>query len=194
MKKTLMALIWIWVLVLILWSFIIGSYNKMITLDETVNTAWSQVENQYQRRLDLIPNLVSTVKWYAAHEKDTLEWVVKARSEALKINIDINNADELVQLYEKQNGLTQALSKLMMLQENYPNLKADQSFLGLQTSLEWTENRIATERMRYNEVVMAFNIYIRKFPTNIFASIFGMKEKTLFSSDEKADEVPNVEF
>lgn len=169
-------------------------YNSMITMEEWVNTAWSQVENQYQRRMDLIPNIVNTVKWEANFEKSTLEAVVQARASATKMNVNVADAAEMAEFQKEQTGISQALSRLLMVTENYPNLKSNQGFADLRVTLEWTENRISTERMRYNEVVQEFNTFVRKFPNNIAASIFWFEKKSLFESQEWAETAPTVSF
>jgi LemA protein len=173
-----------------------GTYNKMVTQDETVNQTWSQVENVYQRRADLIPNLVNTVKGYAAHEKETLEGVVEARAKATSVNVDANNlnAQTMQQFQQAQQGLSSALSKLMVVVERYPDLKANESFLQLQAQLEGTENRITVERQRFNQSVEVFNKTIRTFPNNLFAGLFGFEKKPYFEADQGAEEVPEVEF
>lgn len=171
-----------------------GKYNTFVTMEEGVNTAWAQVENQYQRRYDLIPNIVASVQGEANFEKSTLEAVVQARASATKTTIDINDAKEFEEFQKDQAGISQALSRLLMVTENYPNLKANQGFADLRVTLEWTENRISTERMRYNEAVQGFNVYVRTFPNNIVASIFWFERKSLFESDEGAQNAPKVEF
>lgn len=179
---------------LLVFFYMFWKYNSLVTMEETVNTAWSQVENQYQRRFDLIPNIVSTVKWEANFEKSTLEAVVNARASATKTSININDAKEMAEYQKQQWDITQALSRLIMLTENYPNLKANQWFADLRITLEWTENRISTERMRYNETVQTYNTSIRQFPTNMIASMFSFEKKTLFKSDDWAEKAPKVEF
>ncbi|MDD2907448.1 MAG: LemA family protein [Candidatus Gracilibacteria bacterium] len=171
-----------------------GKYNSMVTMEEGVNTAWAQVENQYQRRMDLIPNIVNTVKGEANFEKSTLEAVVEARASATKTNINVNDAQEMAEFQKEQTGISQALSRLLMVTENYPNLKANQAFADLRVTLEGTENRISTERMRYNEIVQEFNTFVRKFPNNIAASLFGFDKKSLFESQEGAETAPTVSF
>lgn len=168
----------------------------MVNLEESVSSQWANVENVYQRRADLIPNLVNTVKGYANHEKETLEGVINARAEATKINISADNlTEENMRRFEKaQEGLSGALSKLMMLREQYPDLKANQNFLGLQAQLEGTENRIAVERRKYNEIVKSYNSTIRKFPNVLYASNFGFESKAYFKMKEGADVPPTVEF
>ncbi|MDD2891825.1 MAG: LemA family protein [Candidatus Gracilibacteria bacterium] len=181
------------VVVLIFFIFF-GKYNSIVTMEESVNTAWAQVENQYQRRFDLIPNIVNTVKGEANFEKSTLEAVVNARASATKTTINVNDAKELAQFQQEQQGITQALSRLLMVTENYPNLKANQGFADLRVSLEGTENRISTERMRYNETVQKFNTYVRLFPNNIVSSFLGFEKKNLFESDAGANVAPKVDF
>lgn len=178
------------------YSWVKGTYNTMVTQDEGVKTAWSQVENQYQRRMDLIPNLVNTVKGYAAHEKETLEGVVSARAEATKTTIDPSNLnEELMKKFQAAQGeLSSALSRLMVVLERYPDLKANQNFSELQAQLEGTENRISVERKRFNETAQTYNTYIRSFPTNILAGMFGFQPKAYFSAESGAEKAPKVEF
>ena len=177
-------------------SWVKGTYNTMVTEDEGVKTAWSQVENQYQRRMDLIPNLVNTVKGYATHEKDTLEGVVRARAEATKTTIDPSNLteDSMKKFQAAQGELSSALSRLMVVLERYPDLKANQNFSELQAQLEGTENRISVERKRFNETAQSYNTYIRSFPTNILAGMFGFQPKAYFSAESGAEKAPKVEF
>ena len=169
------------------------SYNKMVEKDEAVSTAWSNVETQYQRRADLIPNLVSTVKGYATHESSTLEAVVAARSKATQITVDPANltAEKLAE-YQKAQGA--ALGKLLAVTENYPQLRANENFSELQAQLEGTENRITEARKRYNEAVQDYNVLIRKFPNNLFAGMFGFSKKEKFEASSGASEAPKVEF
>lgn len=183
-------------IVAILFFWVKGAYNEMVTLDEGVNTAWSQVENQYQRRMDLIPNLVNTVKGYAAHEKETLEGVVSARAEATKTTIDPSNLNEetLKRFQAAQGELSNALSRLMVVVERYPELKANQNFSELQAQLEGTENRISVERKRFNEIAQGYNTYIRRFPNNILSGMFGFQPKAYFSAESGAEKAPVVEF
>lgn len=173
-----------------------GTYNTTVKKDEGVKAAWSQVENQYQRRADLIPNLVNTVKGYADFEKSTLEAVVQARASATQIKIDPSNlTPEAIQRFEQaQQGLSGALGKLMMITENYPDLKANQNFLALQTQLEGTENRITVERKNFNESVQDFNASIRRFPTNLLVGIFGFSPKGYFQSQAGSETAPEVKF
>lgn len=172
------------------------SYNTMVEKEEGVETAWSQVENVYQRRADLIPNLVSTVKGYAAHESQTLENVIAARSKATQLTIDpAQLSTESIESFQSAQGeLSQALGRLLAITENYPDLKANENFIQLQAQLEGTENRIAVERRNFNEAAKAYNTYIRKFPHNITAGIFGFEKKPYFKSEEGADKAPKVEF
>ena len=172
-------------------------YNKLVTADEAVKGAWSQVENVYQRRLDLVPNLVETVKGYAAHERQTLEAVVNARSKATQVSISpevINNPDMFAKFQEAQGQLSSALSRLLVVIEKYPELKADQNFLALQTQLEGTENRITVERKRYNDVAQQFNTTRRVFPNVLVARIAGFKEKAYFQAEQGAAKAPVVKF
>lgn len=178
------------------YSWVKSTYNTMVTQDEGVKTAWSQVENQYQRRMDLIPNLVNTVKGYATHEKETLEGVVSARAEATKTTIDPSNLNEesMKKFQAAQGELSSALSRLMIVLERYPDLKANQNFSELQAQLEGTENRISVERKRFNETAQTYNTYIRSFPTNILAGMFGFQPKAYFSAESGAEKAPKVEF
>ena len=194
MKKS--AIIWIIIAVVIigLYSMVKGTYNGFVTKDEAVQTAWSQVENQFQRRYDLIPNLVSTVQGYAVHEQETFTAITEARAKIGQTSININDATEMAQFQSSQQGLSSALSRLMVVMENYPDLKANQGFLDLQVQLEGTENRISTERMRFNEAVMSYNVNIRQFPNNILAGIFGFDKANLFEANEGAEVAPEVKF
>ncbi len=171
-------------------------YNKMVSLDEEVSGAWSQVENVYQRRSDLIPNLVSTVKGYADFEKETLTGVIEARAKATSVSIDPSKLDEtsIAKFQQAQQGLSSALSKLMVVVEKYPDLKANQNFLELQSQLEGTENRITMERQNFNNAVKTYNTYIRKFPNNLISGMFGFEKKGYFKADDGAEKAPKVEF
>jgi len=184
------------VVLLIMFSWGKGMYNSMVTQEEGVSSAWSQVENVYQRRADLIPNLVSTVKGYATHEKETLEGVVEARAKATSVNIDPSkmNASNIAAFQKAQDGLSSALSRLMVVVEKYPDLKANENFLDLQAQLEGTENRIAVERRKFNETAKSYNITIRRFPNNMFAGMFGFSKKDYFKSEAGAEKAPKVEF
>lgn len=171
-------------------------YNSMVEKEEAVNTAWSNVENQYQRRADLIPNLVNTVKGYASHEQETLESVVNARSKATQITL---NADELtpekLKAYQAAQGeVGSALSRLLAVTENYPELKANENFQELQAQLEGTENRISVERRNFNQATQDYNTYIRKFPNNLFAGMFGFDKKPYFEAEAGSQKAPEVKF
>lgn len=196
MKKGLITIIIVVAVVLGGFIWTKNVYNQMVVSDENVQAAWSQVENVYQRRADLIPNIVATVKGYAEHESSTLENVVAARAKATQVTVDPANLTEesLAQFNEAQNELSSALGRLLLIQENYPDLKANQQFMELQAQLEGTENRIATERMKYNEAAKNFNTGIRKFPDNIIASIFGFEKKAYFEAQAGAETAPKVEF
>jgi LemA protein len=171
-------------------------YNKMVTMDESVKSAWSQVENVYQRRADLIPNLVETVKGYATHEQETFIKVVEARAQATSTKIDPSNMtpEALKQFQDAQGNLSSALSKLMVVVEQYPDLKANQNFLDLQAQLEGTENRITVERQKFNDITMSYNAYIRQFPELITAKIFGFKKKVYFEAQPGTEKAPQVKF
>ena len=188
-----------WIIValaVILFFWTKGVYNNLVTQDEGVKTAWSQVENQYQRRADLIPNLVNTVKGYAAHEKNTLEGVMNARAKATQTTIDPTNLNEetMKQYQAAQGELSNALSRLMVVVERYPELKANENFRELQVQLEGTENRITVERKRFNEVAQGYNTYVRTFPNNILSGIFGFQTKAYFTAEAGAQKAPQVEF
>lgn len=172
------------------------NYNSLVEKQQGVDQAWAQVENQYQRRADLIPNLVATVKGYATHESETLEKVTMARAKATSITIDADNLNEetLAKYQEAQGELSQALKSLLSVTEAYPDLKANENFMNLQAQLEGTENRISTERMRYTEAVKDYNTSIKKFPTMIYAGWFGFKEKPQFKADAGASKAPEVKF
>jgi len=171
-------------------------YNSMVEKQETVDEKWSQVQNVYQRRADLIPNLVSVVKGYAKHESQTLENVIAARSRATQVTLDPDKlTPENIQKFQQaQDGLSTALGKLLMITENYPDLKANQNFLELQAQLEGTENRISVERRNFNEAVKDYNTYIRKFPNNLTAGMFGFEKKAYFEAQSGADKAPKIEF
>lgn len=182
------------VVIVIMWA--VGAYNGMVTLDEGVQGKWADVETQYQRRADLIPNLVSTVKGYAAHESKTLESVVKARSEASSVKVDPENLtpEKLAEYQKAQSGVSSALGRLMVIVEKYPDLKANQNFLELQSQLEGTENRINVARRDFNEAAKNYNTVIRSFPKNIFAGMFGFEKKAYFEAEKGAEAAPKVEF
>ena len=196
MKKGCIGLIVLAVFAVALFGWVKGTYNGLISSQESVKTAWSQVENVYQRRADLIPNLVETVKGYAKHEQETLEGVIEARANATKVTIDPTNmTPEDLQKYQAAQGdVTNALSRLIAVSENYPDLKANQNFLELQNQLEGTENRITVERNKFNEVAREYNTKRRTFPTNIIAGIFNFGEKPYFQAQEGADKAPKVDF
>lgn len=196
MKKGLVTLIIIAAILIGGFLWVKGAYNKMVTEDENVQNAWAQVENVYQRRADLIPNLVATVKGYAEHESATLENVIAARAKATQMTVDPANLSEeaIAKFNEAQGELSTALGRLLLIQENYPDLKANQQFSELQAQLEGTENRIATERMKFNDAAKVYNTMIRKFPDNIIASIFGFEKKGYFEAQAGAETAPKVEF
>lgn len=176
--------------------YAITSYNGLVGADENVQESWGKVESQYQRRADLIPNLVNTVKGYADHEKSTLTAVIEARAKATQVNVDPSKlTPESIQQFQKaQDGLSSALSRLLVTVERYPDLKANQNFLELQAQLEGTENRIAVARDRFNGTVKPYNNKVRKFPGKLFASIFGFEKKGYFESKPGADVAPTVKF
>jgi len=196
MKKSWIIIIVIVVLAFIAYSSVKGTYNSMVTLGETVDKQWADVENVYQRRADLIPNLVSTVKGYATHEKETLEGVINARAKATSTTINAGDlsANNIAAFQKAQDGLSSALSKLMVVVERYPELKANQNFLELQAQLEGTENRIAVERRKFNEAAQNYNTFIKLFPKNLFANMFGFEKKPYFEAQQGADTAPKVEF
>lgn len=177
-------------------GYCMSSYNTLVEQDEAVGTAWSNVENQYQRRVDLIPNLVNTVKGYASHEKETFEAVVSARAKATQTTVDIDDlTPEKIAAYQKAQGeLGSALGRLLAITENYPELKANENFKELQAQLEGTENRISTERHKFNEVAKTYNTSIRRFPKNIIASMFGFEKRPYFEAQEGAEKAPEVKF
>mgnify|MGYP002671959691 FL=1 len=177
-------------------GYCMSSYNSLVGQDEAVGTAWSNVENQYQRRVDLIPNLVNTVKGYASHEKETFEAVVSARAKATQTTVDIDDlTPEKIAAYQKAQGeLGSALGRLLAITENYPELKANENFKELQAQLEGTENRISTERHKFNEVAKTYNTSIRRFPKNIIASMFGFEKRPYFEAQEGAEKAPEVKF
>ncbi|HET6555740.1 MAG TPA: LemA family protein [Prolixibacteraceae bacterium] len=196
MKKTWIVLAVIVVLLLVAFSSIKGSYNNMVNMEEGVTAQWSQVENVYQRRADLIPNLVSTVKGYAEFEQETLTQVIEARAKATQTTINPGNLDaaSLQNFQDAQAGLSSALSRLMVVVEKYPDLKANQGFLDLQAQLEGTENRISVERMKFNQTAQSYNTFIRQFPKNIWAGMFGFEKKAYFAADAGANKAPTVTF
>jgi len=196
MKKSWIIIAVVVVLGFILYSSFKGSYNEMVTESEKVEAQWAQVENVYQRRADLIPNLVNTVKGYASHEKETLEGVIEARAKATQTNINVGDMtpQKMAAFQQAQDGLSSALSKLMVVVEKYPELKANQNFLELQAQLEGTENRIAVERKKFNETTRTYNTLIKRFPKNLMAGLFGFEAKPYFTAQQGAEQAPEVKF
>lgn len=193
MKKTWIIII---AVIAVIAIYGVSSYNSMVSQEEAVGTAWSNVENQYQRRADLIPNLVNTVKGYAAHEKETFDAVVSARAKATQTTISIDDlTPEKMEAYQRAQGeVGSALSRLLAVTENYPELKANENFQTLQAQLEGTENRISVERRNFNDVARAYNTSIRRFPKNIFAGMFGFEKRPYFEAQEGAEKAPEVKF
>ncbi|MBA7676127.1 Protein LemA [subsurface metagenome] len=186
--KTLLIIVGIIILIIVIpYSYIKGTYNSLVTMDESVKGAWAQVENQLQRRYDLIPNYVETVKGYAAHEKEVFVKVTEARSK-------VAGAGSINEKIQANNQLSSALSRLLVVVERYPELKANTNFIRLQDELAGTENRIAVERRRFNETVKVYNIKIRTFPTNIMAGMFGFEKATFFEVPKERQEAPKVKF
>ena len=191
---------WIWIAVAavavlgVVWVY--RTYNRFVRMDEEVKNAWAQVETQYQRRSDLIPNLVNTVKGYAAHERETLEGVIEARAKATSVNLSVDELTPatMAEFQQAQEGVRSALGRLLVVAERYPDLKANQNFQELQAQLEGTENRIAVARERFNTTVRAYNVSVRRFPAVIIAGVFGFDQKPYFQADEKAQQAPVVEF
>ena len=196
MKKGTVILITVVALVAIIALWAMSAYNKLVVADESVTTEWANVESQYQRRADLIPNLVSTVKGYAAHEQETLDAVVSARAKATQMTVDAKDlTPEKLQEYQAAQGeVGAALGRLLMITENYPDLKANQNFMALQEQLEGTENRIQVARQKFNLTAKTYNMSIRRFPTNILAGMFGFESKAYFEAEAGADKAPKVEF
>ena len=196
MKKTWIALGVVALLILIIFLWFKNSYNNLVVLDENVKGKWSQVETQYQRRADLIPNLVNTVKGYADFEKSTLTQVIEARANATKVTVSPERLDakSIQQFQAAQNQVSSALGRLLAVAENYPNLKANESFRDLQSQLEGTENRITVARNDFNNEVQTYNKTIRKFPQMIFASMFGFEKAAYFEADKGAEKAPEVKF
>lgn len=195
-NKKPFILIGIVALIILIGGWLMSGYNDMVELDENVNREWSQVENQYQRRLDLIPNLVNVVKGYASHEKETLEGVIEARAKATQTTIDPSNMTEeqLANFQKAQDGLSGALNRLMVVVEKYPELKANENFLQLQAQLEGTENRITVARKGYNDAATIYNKLVRRFPNNMLAGIFGFSVRPQFKAQEGAESAPTVQF
>lgn len=196
MGKALKTILIIVGIVIVLAAMFVKPYNKMVQKDEECSKAWANVENAYQRRMDLIPNLVKTVQGAADYEKGTLTEVIEARAKATSVQVDPSNLTEesIAKFQAAQDQLSSALSRLMVVVERYPELKANQNFLELQAQLEGTENRIAVERGKFNETVNDYNSYIRKFPNNIIAGMFNFDKKGYFKATEGADKAPDVEF
>ncbi|HCX23169.1 MAG: LemA family protein [Flammeovirgaceae bacterium] len=196
MNKKWITIIVVVVVIFFIYNFFTGKYNNMVNKDEAVNTEWSNVETQYQRRNDLIPNLVNTVKGFANQEKEVLVGVTEARSKASSINLDASNltAENMQQFQAAQGQLNSALSRLLVTVEKYPELKSNQNFLELQAQLEGTENRIAVSRKRFNEVTQDYNTYIRTFPNSMIAGWGGFERKPLFEAEEGAEKAPEVQF
>ena len=195
-NKKPLILIGIVALIILIIGWLMSGYNDMVELDENVNREWSQVENQYQRRLDLIPNLVKLVKVYAYHEKETLEGVIEARAKATQTTIDPSNMTEeqLANFQKSQDGLSGALNRLMVVVEKYPELKANENFLQLQAQLEGTENRITVARKGYNDAATIYNKKVRRFPNSMLAGIFGFSVRPQFKAQEGAESAPTVQF
>ena len=197
MKKSIIALIVLAVIAIGIFGWVKSSYNNMVVMQEAVSTkALGDLQSAYQRRADLIPNLVETVKGYASHEKETLEGVVNARSKATSINLDPENLtpEKMKEFQAAQGELSMALGRLIAIQENYPDLKANENFRDLQVQLEGTENRINEARNKYNSAVQEYNVVIRSFPTNILAGIFGFDKMTKFEAEAGAEKAPKVSF
>lgn len=196
MKKKFIPIIIVVAIVVILVAWAVSAYNGLVVKDENCSKQWSKVESQYQRRMDLIPNLVNTVKGYASHEEATLLKVIEARNQASQVKVDAENMtqEQLNEFQKSQENLSSAIRGLNIVVEQYPDLKANQNFLELQSQLEGTENRIAVERQRYSDVVNEYNTSVRRFPNSIFASIFGFDKKPYFEAQSGAENAPKVEF
>ena len=193
MKKSVIIILAV-IAVIVIWA--VSMYNGLVAMDEKVNGQWANVETQYQRRADLIPNLVNTVKGYASHEKETLEGVVEARSKATQMQVNANDLtpEKLAEYQKAQGAVTSALGKLLAITENYPDLKANQNFLELQAQLEGTENRINVARTNFNNAAQAYNTAIRRFPKSLFASMFGFDKHAYFEAAEGTETAPTVSF
>lgn len=196
MKKSTITLFVIGAIVILLAGWVTIQYNGMVANDEAVTTAWAGVESQYQRRSDLIPNLVNTVKGYAAHEKETLEGVVEARAKATQVTVSADNLtpERFAEFQKAQGEFSAALGRLMRITENYPQLRANENFSELQAQLEGTENRINESRLRFNEAVQEYNLSIRRFPGNIFAGLFGFEKRDKFEAADGTEQAPEVKF
>lgn len=197
LKKTLIIIAVIAVVVIALYSLFAGNYNSLVVKSEEVDSQWAQVENQYQRRYDLIPNLVSTVKGYAAHESETFQAVTDARAKIGSIEVTkevLEDPEAFKKFQDAQGELSGALSRLLAVTENYPELKANENFLALQDQLEGTENRISVERKKFNEAAKEYNVFVKQFPRTIIANMFGFKERAYFSAAEAAASAPAVQF
>jgi len=196
MKKSYVILIAIVVVVVAIIGWVTSAYNGMVTVEEEATTAFAKVQSAYQRRADLIPNLVETVKGYASHEKETLEGVVEARSKATQVTLDPEKMtpQKMKEFQEAQGELSSALGRLIAIQENYPDLKANENFRDLQVQLEGTENRINTERNNYNDAVQKYNVKIRRFPNSLFAGMFGFEKMQKFEAETGSEKAPQVKF
>ena len=194
MKKSSVIIVLIVAAIVVVWG--ITGYNGLVGMDEGVQTKWADVETQYQRRADLIPNLVNTVKGYAAHESETLQAVVEARAKATSVNIDPTNitAEQMANFQKAQDGVSSALGRLLVTVEKYPDLKANENFRELQAQLEGTENRISVARRDFNEAARKYNTTLRSFPKNILAGMFGFEKKAYFEAHEGSDQAPTVQF
>ncbi len=196
MKKSWIIIAVVVILAIIIYSNVKGTYNKIVVMEENISGKWAQVTTDYQRRMDLIPNLVNTVKGYADFEKETLTGVVEARAKATSVNVSADNLNPAMfqQFQEAQQGLSSSLGRLLVTIERYPDLKANQNFMELQAQLEGTENRIANSRRKFNEATQAYNSYIKTFPRNIYANIFGFDKKPYFEAEKGAEKAPEVKF
>ena len=194
MKKSSVIIVLIVAAIVVVWG--ITGYNGLVSMDEGVQTKWADVETQYQRRADLIPNLVNTVKGYAAHESETLQAVVEARAKATSVNIDPSNmsAEQIANFQKAQDGVSSALGRLLVTVEKYPDLKANENFRELQAQLEGTENRISVARRDYNEAARKYNTTLRSFPKNILAGMFSFEKKAYFEAQEGSEQAPTVQF
>ncbi|MBQ7663530.1 MAG: LemA family protein [Prevotella sp.] len=192
-KKVIIGIV---VAIVLIGGWAISAYNGMVSSEEEATTAFANLQSTYQRRADLIPNLVETVKGYAAHEKETLEGVVAARSKATSVNIDPDNMtpEKMKQFQDAQGELSTALGRLIAIQENYPDLKANENFRDLQVQLEGTENRINEARNTYNKKVQDYNVMIRRFPNTLFAGMFGFEKMEKFEAEAGAEKAPQVKF